>query len=239
MKLCVAMAVAVLAFLAGSASAQSAPDSNPPAAAPQSQTASNPPAKPKAKHVWTNDDIGDIPGTISVVGKSGSADKSATRPPARKRAAGQKCEPDPWLAGLMIVLRAQGIPPNPPFWEDKIDNGVCKPATGLADLQQADGDILFDDGTRFRLSTDVSGDWPRAAAMVEASNNNRPFLVSHNHQPYVATKVNYIDHHYSDGGHVYVISRITMKHPLTGEVVVFTAGQSFQMEGTLLATVSK
>ena len=53
----------------------------------------------------------------------------------------------------MIVLRAQGIPPNLPYWEDKIDNGVCKPAGGLADLQQADGDIQFDDGMRFRLST--------------------------------------------------------------------------------------
>lgn len=207
------------------------------------QSQSAPPSastsKPKAKHVWTNDDIQSIRGGVSLMG--GDKEKAGGDSASRQRTAGENCELDPWMAGLMIVLKAQGVPINRHYWQNKLFGGVCKDASRLEDLSAADGVNSFDDGTNFTVQTQVSETWPQGAAMVAAAKKDHPFLVSYQHQPYVAIRVNYVDHRYSDGGHIYVVSKVTMKHPITGDVVVYDAGDpdALHIDGTLVATVSR
>ncbi|HEU5452600.1 MAG TPA: hypothetical protein VFU76_11475 [Terriglobales bacterium] len=231
--------VAVLALLLPAmmmGQTQSAP---PPSSPSQSSPSTSPAPKKKAKHVWTNDDIRSIRGGISTTmgGRSTSGGTSATG----QRPADEPCELDPWVAGFMAVLKAQGVPVNQKYWQTKLFGGVCKEADGLGALTAADGVNSFDDGTNFTVRTQISETWPQGASMVEAAKKDHPFLVSYNHEPYVAVRVNWIDHRYSDGGHVYVVSKVTMKHPLTGEVIVFDAGDpdAMHIDGTLVATVGR
>lgn len=231
--------VAVLALLLPAmmmGQAQSAP---PPSGQAQPPASTSPPPKKKAKHVWTNDDIRSIRGGISTT--TGAAKTSGDTPATGQRAADEKCDLDPWVAGFMLVLKAQGVPINRQYWQNKLFGGVCKEAGGLGDLSAADGVNSFDDGTNFTVRTEISGTWPQGASMVENAKKDRPFLVSYNHKPYVATRVNWVDHRYNDGGHVYVVSKVTLKHPLTGEVVVFDGQDldAMHIDGTLVVTVGR
>lgn len=210
-----------------------------PPAESQSPPSTSPTPKKKAKHVWTNDDIRNIRGGISTT--TGDRATPGSSSATSQRAADEKCDLDPWMAGFMVVLKAQGVPINRAYWQNKLFGGVCREASGLGDLTAADGVNSFDDGTNFTVRTQISETWPQGASMVENAKKDRPFLVSYNHQPYVAVRVNWLDHRYSDGGHVYVVSKVTLKHPITGETVVFDAQDpdAMHIDGTLVATVGR
>jgi hypothetical protein len=60
-----------------------APTQNAPPAAPQGPASS--PAKPKPKRVWTNENLSDAGGTISVVGSA--SDKTSSKPESRPKSA--------------------------------------------------------------------------------------------------------------------------------------------------------
>jgi chromosome segregation ATPase len=85
-RLAVATSVAILAVSVGSASIagaqQATPSSTPSQTSPPvtSQSAANSSTKPKPKKVWTNDNVSDASGTISVVGSANSSSSGSRTP---------------------------------------------------------------------------------------------------------------------------------------------------------------
>lgn len=224
--------LSAILLLAVSALAQTQPP--PPASQP-----AQPPAK-KAKHVWTNDDIQDAGGRVSVVGDSKKSDTPSEKKSDQSAETKEEpCASDPWLVALLGVLQTQGVPANARYWNDRAFGGLCKPATLSSLAKAADGHHVFDDGTKFRIKATASDTWPQGTAIVAAANDNQPFIVSYQGEPYVTTFVDYIDHSYSNGSHVYVVSKVQMTQPITGHVVIFDVKQPIKIDGTLVAQVEK
>lgn len=209
--------------------AQSAPPQGP----------ANPAPKPKAKKVWSNEDVENIQGGVSVVGDSKAATQDAAAAPRGAARRQEDCASDPWLVAVLLALRQQGVPPNVEYWKDRIFGGLCKPTNLEAIAAALEGKHTFDSGAQFTVKTEASGDWPESSAMVAMTAKNRTFLVSYKGEPYLATHVNYIDRVHSNGSHSYNISKITLTHPVSGAVVLFDVKQPVKIDGTLVLEVSR
>ena len=198
----------------------------------------NPAPKPKAKKVWTNQDVENIQGGVSVVGSEQA--KSDSRSPARTAGRQEKpCASHAWLRAVMMVLRGQGVPPNGGYWNDRIFGGLCKGATVDEIAKAVEGKHTFDNGAQFTVKAEASGDWPQSYAMVAAAQKSRPFIVSYKGEPYLATYVDFIDRVHSNGSHTYNISKVTLTHPLSGAVVLFDVKKPLKIDGTLVLEVSR
>lgn len=208
--------------------------------APQQPPAGSAPTKPKAKKVWTNEDVENIKGGVSVVGDSKTSSASATETPKHAAAGRQEnCASDPWLVAVLLALRTQGVPPNPEYWSDRIFGGLCKDVTLDQIAKAVEGEHTFENGAKFTVNAQPSGDWPDSYAIVDVAAKNRPFLVSYKGEPYLATHVNYIDRVHSNGSHTYNISKITLRAPVSGAVVIFDVKQPIKIDGSLVLQVSK
>lgn len=70
------LSVSLFAMLCASAAAAQTPATNPPAPAAAAQNPAPPPEAKKPKRVWTDENLSDAHGTISVVGDSKNASKA-------------------------------------------------------------------------------------------------------------------------------------------------------------------
>jgi hypothetical protein len=77
------LSLAILSiFLAAGSTAAQSPDTSSPAPAPPSKDAASPADATKPKKVWTNENLSDANGALSVVGDAKSKPKSASSKPA-------------------------------------------------------------------------------------------------------------------------------------------------------------
>jgi hypothetical protein len=207
------------------------------------------PAKPK--RVWTNEEVENIRGGVSVVGDSKSSpeakkanDSSASSQKESGETESGSCLSDAWGAGVAGVMRAQGATMTRKFWVTKLFGGACLTGVKLEAVSTGiTGDYALDDGTKLAAKAEVVKGLPTAATMVASVTKNQPFLVSWKNWVWVVTDVQYIDREYwSNGGstHIYTIARATMTDPLGEKVMIFDASKTplSEIEGSLVVSVS-
>lgn len=176
--------------------------------------------KQKAAHVWTNDDIGDLNGSVNVMGAKDATDKSA---PSSDKAGKEAnaCESDAWVATVSVVMKAQQVPLSPRFWSERLFGGACMEKVSVADVAaRIAGDYTLDNGRRLRLKTSPLPGLPPASQIVAAVDKNQPLIVKWQGQPLVLTKVDYIDHQY-DYVSTYVISQLMLTNVLTRRLLIY------------------
>src|SRR3954464_9636504 len=164
------------------------------------QTDSPTPKPPeKQKHVWTNDEVEDLHGGISVVGeptkekKPGSAaDAKTPAGPPKKKA--ESCDSDAWAVGVDAMMRSWEVSLGKKFWAERLFQGLCMSPVNFADAgKQIGGDYVLDDGKKIRVKADVAlHDFPSPTLIVNAVRESHPFLVSWKNQAMVVTFIDYI-----------------------------------------------
>ena len=200
--------------------------------------------KPKSKRVWTNDDIGSVPGTINVVGsprkESGKSNDTTSAQPAKPK----ECDSDSWPEAVAAVLGAQGVNFNAKYWNIKFFGGGCYSGMSVSSIAPAiTGDYTLDDGQRIRIDADARPGLPNGADAIAAVQSDRPFLVAMNERAYLATDVAYIDHQYmTDGGivHVYAMTKVTLTDPISGDrkMLDLASGPPKSIQGSISVSVT-
>lgn len=212
--------------------------------------AQEPNAPAKTKKVWTNENVGDIKGTINVVGQlnekkpAGDADQPDTSPTAPNPRLGgaEACESDAWASGISTIVSAQGLPLNSKYWQERLFGGVCQTGVLMTTLSRGmDGDYVLDSGDKLKLKTFLATrSLPQAAEIVASVKENRPFIVVWKKRPLVANKVNYINH-VINGVSVYMVEKLTLIDPASGRLVLMDVSKTpaSEVDGALQVKVTK
>ena len=180
------------------------------AAQAQSSTSSTDPTqpKPKPKKVYTEDDLSELSGGISVVGE-------ATKPAKKKTAADAKdpgkadpaeseaeeeddsaldrpqCESLAWGMTVDAVLRQQGVSLDRNLWVQKAYGGdLCTPTLGSPDnlARSVTGDYALDDGSRIRINAMLFPGLPSSAAFVESVKAGKPWILIVGGHPWLTAR---------------------------------------------------
>ena len=210
--------------------------------------------KPKAKRVWTDDDIKKLKGPISVVGdtrttpadkpkpdvKSGDSSKTAATVPSEPK--NDECVSEDWAAAIAMVGQAQGATLDANYWSMKLFGGAClttvKPQAVAARLN---GDYVLDDGSKLRINSDLFPTLP--PTIIATMADHKPFAIGWKGGAYVVTFVEYVDQVVYDGGgqtHIYYPSKLTLTGPRSGRTVIFdvTKNNASELDGSITLAVS-
>ena len=191
------------------------------------QTTNNP------TKVYTEDDLKELKGGISVIGEPAKAPTKDKNDPQSPAAPKQKSKiPDKsegcsdWAVASAVAaaLGSQGVPFDASYWIDKIYGGTRCPKSigGLSSIAgSVDGDYTLDDASRVRIRTKVGV--PGAGVMVDNVKGNRPMLVVWQGVPYVSQSVRYVKEVYSDGSILYKIKEMDLTNPYLDKTVTFRA----------------
>ncbi len=205
--------------------------------------------KPKAKKVWTNEDIGTLQGGVSVVGNSttptqpGEKAKGETAKPSGIDSVPMKeCESDVWIRALSAIAASQGYKVNPRILSDKLFGGGCESSVRLEIVgRRVGGDYTLDDGTRIQVKPDyVPKGFPSSSTMVNALRDEKPFLVVWKGRPLLATSVDYIDTRSEGITAYYTIRKLYMTDPGSGQAVIYdtAVNSETEIDGALLLAVT-
>lgn len=200
--------------------------------------------KPKAKRVWTNQDVENIKGGINVVGqpdKPAPSSKTKDETPATPEVPAEVCESDGWARAVATVVQARGAKMGARFWATRLFNNLCTSSVQVeAVSRRITGDYSLEDGAKIHLNADViPHSLPKAAELVAAVNEQRPFIVAWKGHPYIIDRVDYVDNVY-DGISMYSISKLYMTNALTGRTTLWeaTAANLKEIDATLQIAVT-
>ncbi len=169
------------------------------------------PAKPKAKKVYTEEDLGNLRGSISVVGDSipkpkveestpaASMDdldepllpeEKSDRPPAadKKPKTPSNCRSAAWAKIVDMVARQQGLTMAEGFWHQKLfGNSFCIDNVGNLDriTQSIEGEYTTAANDRLRVTVQSHRPWPQAETLVANHKKGNLLIVVFKGQPYL------------------------------------------------------
>ncbi len=187
----------------------------------------------KTPKVYTEDDLKELRGGISVIGEAPAKAADRKDEPRAPGAAKAKSKvPDKaegcadWAVSSAIAaaLGSQGVPFDASYWIDKIYGGTRCPKSigGLSSIAASvDGDYTLDDASKVRVRTRIGV--PGAGGMVENVKSNRPMLVVWQGVPYVSQGVRYVKEVYTDGSILYKIKEMELTNPYLERTVTFHA----------------
>ena len=208
-------------------------------ARPQQET-----QKPKAPRVWTNEDLQNLKGGINVVGQP---DEST--PPQQSHADNatdvetttELCESEGWARAVAAVVEIQGARLNSKFWAAKLFSDLCTSGIKLEVVSpRITGDYTLDNGKKVHLKADfLLQRLPKAADIIAAIDERRPFIVAWKGRPYVTNRVDYVNNVY-DGVSIYTVSKLFLTNAITRKPALFeaTAANLKEIDGTLQIAVT-
>ncbi len=202
------------------------------------------PDKPKAKRVWTNEDVENIKGGINVVGEPAQpapSSKTKDEKPATPEVPAELCESDGWARAVAYVIQARGARMGARFWATHLFNNLCTGSVQVDAVgRRITGDYTLEDGAKIHLKAEVlPHNLPKAAELVAAVNEQRPFIVAWKGHPYIIDRVDYVDNVY-DGISMYSISKLYMTNALTGRTTLWeaTSANVKEIDATLQIAVT-
>jgi len=222
-------------------------------AAPKTTPAA--PAKPKAKKVYTEEDLGKLRGGISVVGEPAKPktapavsledvedaevpEEGADRPPsAKKRVTPANCRSAAWAKIVDTSVIQQGLGMADGFWHQRLfGNSFCMDNVGSLDkiAQSIQGEYTMDTGDRFQVTTQVYRPWPLAEALVPATKKGDLLIVVMRGQPYLLEGLDTIEEvikgrdafgKETQSHFRWIIKRFRLRDPDSGNIAFFENGK--------------
>ncbi len=206
-------------------------------------------SQPKPKHVWTNDDVEDLHGGISVVGeptkekdkKPGSAteEKTPSGPPKKKA---ESCDSEAWSVGVNAMMQSWEVDLGKKFWSERMFQGLCISPVAVGEAAKSiAGDYVLDDGRKIRVKADlVLRDFPSPTLIVNAVRESHPFLVSWKNHALIVTYIDYIENYTNGILTDYTIHKLHMTDPLTGATAIYdsTVNKLAEIDGSVMVSVA-
>jgi hypothetical protein len=215
----------------------------------QTDTSSKP--QPKPKHVWTNDEVEDLHGGISVVGeptkekdskKSGVATDEKKTPAAPPKKKAEACDSDAWAVGVDAMMQSWQVSLGKKFWAERLFNELCLNPVNLGDAaKQIPGDYVLNDGKKIRVKADVVlHDFPNPTVIVNAVKADHPFLVSWKNRVLIVTYVDYIENYTNGILTDYTIHKLHLTDPLAGSTSIYdsTLNKLAEIDGSVMVSVA-